>query len=136
MVGPSRRDRPWTFTKYMVGDGTGVVNSGGEGGAGIDGPDSSWAAGAVGGEGAVSTLGGEVAGVCPEAGGEGGGTISCGGQGLLLKRKTKSRTTMTKPAPMKMPRTQGGNLRALAIVGNDAPAISGRLALHLWQVSC
>lgn len=76
MVGPSRRARPWMFTKYMGGDGTGIVNSGGEGGTGADGPDSSWAAGAVGAEGAVSTLGGEIAGVCPETGGEGGGTIS------------------------------------------------------------
>ena len=123
------------FTKYRGGDGTGVVNSGGDGGAGADGPASFRAVGAVAAEGAVSPLG-EGAGVCPEAGGEGGGTISCGGPGFLLMRKAKSMTTMTKPVPMQMPGTQGGSLRALAIAGNDAPAISGRLALHLWQSSC
>ena len=64
------------LTKYLGGDGPGVVNSGGERGAGADGPDSSWAAGAVGALGAVSPLGGEIAGVWPEAGGEGGVTIS------------------------------------------------------------
>ena len=67
---PGRPGSGLTLTKYMVGDGTGIVNSGGEGGAGSDGPDSSLAAGAVGAEGAVSILGVEIAGVCPEAGGE------------------------------------------------------------------
>ena len=75
-MGPSRRARLWTLTKYMGGDGVGVVTFGGEGVAGNDGTAGSWAAGAMGAEGAVSTLGGGVAGVCPEAGGEGGGTIS------------------------------------------------------------
>ena len=113
MVGPSRRASSWMFTKYKGGDGTGVFNSGGERGSGVVGPDSSLA---VGADGAVSTLGGEVAGVCPEAGGEGGGTISRGGPGLLLNRKIKSRTTMTKPVPMKTPITQGGSHLALVIV--------------------
>ncbi len=67
------------LTKYMDGDGTGVFNSGGERGAGTDGPDRFWAAGAVGGEGAVSPLGGDRAGVWPEAGGEGDGTIGSEG---------------------------------------------------------
>ena len=116
MVGPSRRASSWTFTKYKGGDGTGVFNSGGERGSGAVGPDSSLAAGAVGAAGAVSTLGGEVAGVCPEVGGEAGGTISRGGPGLLLNRKIKTRTTMTKPAPMKTPMTQGGSHLALVIV--------------------
>ena len=54
----------------MGGDGTGISNSAGEGGSGAVGPDTSLAAGAVGAEGAVSILGVEIAGVCPEAGGE------------------------------------------------------------------
>jgi hypothetical protein len=58
MVRPSRRARLWVLTKYIGGDGVGVVNSGGERGFGADGPDSSWAAGAVGAEGVVSPLGG------------------------------------------------------------------------------
>jgi len=76
MVGPSRRARLWVLTKYIGGDGVGVVNSGGERGVGADGPDSSWAAGAMGAEGAVFPLGGAIAGVCPEPGGEGGATTS------------------------------------------------------------
>ena len=116
MVGPSRRARAWAFTKYMGGDGTGVFNSRGERGSGGVGPDSSLAAGAVGAVGAVSTLGGEVAGVGPKADGAGGGPISGGGPGLLLNRRIKSRTTMTRPVPMKTPVTQGGNLLALVIV--------------------
>jgi hypothetical protein len=116
MVGPARRANSWTFTKYKGGDVTGVFISGGEGGSGAVGPDSSLAAGAVGADGAVSPLGGEVAGVCPEASGEGGGTISGGGPGLLLNKKIKSRTMMTKPVPMKTPVTQEGSFPAVVIV--------------------
>jgi len=60
----------------MGGDGVGVVTFGGEGVVGSDRTAGSWAAGALGAEGVVATSGGEVAGVCPETGGEGGGTIS------------------------------------------------------------
>ena len=116
MAGPSLRARAWAFTKYMGGDGTGVFNSGGERGSGADGPDNSLASGTVGAAGAVSTLGGEVAGVCPEAGGAGGGPISGGGPGLLLNRKIKTRTTMTKPVPMNRPLTQGKDLRPLVFL--------------------
>ena len=116
MVGPSRRARASAFTIYRGGDGTGVFNSGGERGSGADGPDSSLAAGAVGADGTVSTLGGKVAGVCPEAGGAGGGPIRRGGPELLLFRKIKSRTTITKPVPMKTPGTQGWRLLPLVIV--------------------
>jgi hypothetical protein len=75
MVGPSRRVRLWTLTKYMGGDGACVVSSGGAGVAGNDGTAGSRAAGATGTAGAVSPLGGGIAGVCPEAGGEGCGTV-------------------------------------------------------------
>jgi len=116
MVGPSRRASSWTFTKYKDGDGTGISNTAGEEGSGAVGPDGSLAAGAVGADRAVSILEGEVAGVCPEASGEGGGTISGGGPGLLLNRKIKSRITMNRPVPMKTPLTQGESLLALVIV--------------------
>jgi hypothetical protein len=120
-----------TFTEYRGSDGAGVVSSGGAGVAGNNGTAGSWATGAWGADGAGSTLGGEVAGVCPEAGGEGGGTISRGGPELVLKRKTNSRTTMTKLVPMKMQRTQGESFRTLAGAVELVPAISIRLALHL-----
>src|SRR5674476_336957 len=42
LAGPSRRARKWVLTKYLGGDGVGVVNPGEEGGAGADGPDSPW----------------------------------------------------------------------------------------------
>jgi hypothetical protein len=135
-VGALRRARLLTFTEYRGIDGAGVVSSGGAGVAGNDGTAAFWATGAWGAEGAVSTLGGEVAGVCPEAGGEGGGTISRGGPELMLKRKTNSRTTMTKPVPMKMHRTQGKSFRTLAGAVKLGPDIPIRLALHLWQISC
>jgi hypothetical protein len=50
VVGPSRRAKLWTLTKYMGGDGVGAVAFGGEGIAGSDGTAGSWAAGAVGAE--------------------------------------------------------------------------------------
>ena len=68
MVGPFRRARPGMFTKYLGGDGVGVVTSGGEGVSGADGTAVSWTAGAVRDDGAVSAVGlGAAAGVCFEA---------------------------------------------------------------------
>lgn len=68
MLGPSRSARLWTLTKYMGGDGVGVVTFGGKGVAGSAGTAVSGDAGAVGADGAVSALGIEVAaGVCSEA---------------------------------------------------------------------
>jgi hypothetical protein len=65
MVGPSRRARLWTLTKYMGGDGVGVVTFGGEGVVGFKRTAGSWAGGAVGADGAVFAEGmGGAAGVC------------------------------------------------------------------------
>ena len=61
VVGPSRRARLRTLTKYMGGDGVGVVTFGGEGVVGFNRTAGSWA---VGADGAVSVGIGGAAGVC------------------------------------------------------------------------
>ncbi|OGP72236.1 MAG: hypothetical protein A2Y80_06600 [Deltaproteobacteria bacterium RBG_13_58_19] len=53
-----------------------------------------------------------------------------------MKRNTKSRATMTKPVAMKMPWTLKRSLEPLADAVEGVPAISGKAALHLWQISC
>jgi hypothetical protein len=56
--------------------------------------------------------------------------------GIYFKKIIRNKAIMNTLAQMKMPRTQGNSLRALARSGNDASGISRREALHLWQIFC